>query len=206
MKSFHPLLLAAAIACAPTPCFAASGTDQLFLLDKTTASAYLEFSVSVHPAPDAKSGKPGVPEQYASTLLFDRPGQFRLVLDPGGKREFRAVGDEQVVRWLDLATGAFGKAKPGEVVDPLASLLLGTVGEFGRFAEAKDQALAKDSPLVAVRLQPRVYGSGVLTAQAWLHQGQLTGLAFDLVDGRRVFLAVSLFKHNPKTSPDDFEL
>ncbi len=208
MKCFRPLLLAAVVACAPTLAIAAptSGTDQLFLLDKTTASAYLEFVVSVHPAPDAKSGKRGAPEQYASSLLFDRPGQFRLVLDPGGKREFRAVGDEDLVRWLDLATGVFGKAAPGEVIDPLASLLLGTAGEFGRLTTGKDLVLAKDSPLTAVRLLPRVYGSSTLTAQAWLHQGQLTGLAFELVDGRRVFVAVTSFKHNPKTAPGDFEL
>jgi hypothetical protein len=208
MKSIQMLLLAAAVTCTPALSVAApaSGTDQLFLLDKSTASAYLEFSVSVHPAPDAKSGKRGTPEQYASSLLFERPGQFRLVLDPGGKHEFRAVGDEDLVHWLDLATGVYGKDKPGDVIDPLASLLLGTVGEFGRLAEAKDVVLAKDSPLTAVQLQPRVYGSGVLTAQAWLHQGQLTGLAFELVDGRRVFVAVTTFKHNPKTTPGDFEL
>ena len=208
MRSLRPLLLAAAVACAPSLCLAApvSGTDQLRLLDKTTASAYLEFSVSLHPAPDPKSGQREAPEQYAASLLLDRPGQFRLVLDPGGKREFRAVGDEDLVRWLDLATGAFGKAAPGEVIDPLASLLLGTVGEFGRLTEAKDLAAAKDSPVAAVRLQPRVYGSEVLAAQAWLHDGQLTGLAFDLRDGRRVFVAVTAFKHNPETVPDDFEL
>jgi hypothetical protein len=208
MRSFRPLLLAAAVACAPSLSVAApvSGADQLRLLDKTTASAYLEFSVSLHPAPDPKSGKREAPEQYAASLLLDRPGQFRLVLDPGGKREFRAVGDEGLVRWLDLATGAFGKAEPGEVIDPLANLLLGTVGELGRLTEAKDLVQAKDSPVTAVQLQPLVYGSDVLTAQAWLHQDQLTGLAFDLRDGRRVFVAVTGFEHNPKTAPGDFEL
>ncbi|MFY2763955.1 hypothetical protein [Arenimonas sp. MALMAid1274] len=207
MNLTRSLLLALALTAAPLmPSLAADGAaDALALLDKTTASGYLTLQVSHHAAPSPK-GKPGAVRTYQATLLFDRPDLFRYVLNPGKSNEFRAVGDGDQVRWLDLATGASGKGEAAKLAEPVALALLGTAGELGRLATVRPVGLGKDNKLSGARVVPQVYGSRVRLATAWFHQGQPVGFDFEMHDGTRTFVAVLGFQPNVQTAPKDFEL
>lgn len=187
---------------------AASATQQLQVLDKTTASGQLDVVVALYDPP-GKDGKYAAPKRYPAQVLFERPDRFRLVLRPGTQTEYRAVASAGIVRWLDLATGFSGKAEAGKVTDPLALALalLGSAGELLRFSSAKDLVLSKDSKISGARLQPNTWGTGVESGTAWLSSdGMPIGFEFLLTDSSRVFVSVLLFKQNVQTKPGDFEL
>lgn len=185
---------------------AASASDLLRHYDKTTYSGALDVYVDLYAAPD-KNGKVGAPQRYPAKLLFERPDRFRLVLRPGAKNEFRAVGEAGIVRWLDLATGFSGKEEADKVTDPLALALLGTAGEWLRFSAAKDLPVSKNAKLSGARFDPNAYGSGVESGLAWFDSdGQPVGFEFNMTDRSRVFVAVMSFAQNVPTKPDDFQL
>lgn len=204
-------LIAAALAfglvLAPfTASFAQSATGYLQTLDKTTVSGSLDVLVDLYPAPD-KYGKVGQPQRYPAKLLFQRPDRFRMVLYPGQKNEYRAVAEAGIVRWLDLSTGFSGKDKIDALVDPLAVALLGTAGELARFSGAKDLPLAKGSKLLGATLTPKGWGSSVTQALVWLStDGKPVGYEFRLADGRKLFVAVLTFQHNPQLPPSTWKL
>ncbi|GAB3346259.1 LolA family protein [Lysobacter tyrosinilyticus] len=205
MKFFSSFVMLLAFAAA-SPTHAQSGSDQLRAYDKTTYSGYLEVRVSLYGPVDTKGGY-AAPTVYTATVLFERPDRFRLTINPGAKNEYRAVAAGGTVQWLDLATGAYGKAKVDEVVDPLASALLASVGELSRFGVAKDVALDPKGPVMGTRVTPMVWGTGVARAFAFFGaDGRPAGFDYAMHDGSRVFLAVSYFKQNVKTSPQDFQL
>jgi outer membrane lipoprotein-sorting protein len=186
--------------------FAQSATGYLYTLDKTTWSGALDVRVDLYPAPD-KYGKVGQAQRYPAKLLFQRPDRFRMVLRPGEKNEYRAVAEGGIVRWLDVATGVSGKDKIDALVDPLAVALLGTAGELTRFGGAKDLPLAKGSKLLGATLAPKGWGSRVTQGLVWLStDGKPVGYEFRLADGRRVFVAVLGFQHNPQLPPDTWKL
>ncbi len=185
---------------------AASATDQLNALDKSTYSGALEVSVDLYAPPD-KNGKVDAPQRYPATLLFERPDRFRLVLRPGAKDEFRAVADAGIVRWLDLATGVSGKDAAEKVTEPLAIALLGAAGELFRFTTAEDLTLSKGSKISGTRITSKTWGSGIESGLAWFSSdGQPIGFEFVLSDQTKVFISVLSFKQNVKTSPGDFQL
>lgn len=211
MNRANPLCLALALslgAAIPAAANAAptGASEQLLLIDKTTGSGALSVIVTTYGPASPKTGKRDAGKRTNATLLFERPDRFRLVLDPGGKNERRIVGDGDVVRWLDLATGLQGKAKASDVTDPTVLALLGTVAELGTYAPPKDIALAKDSPVSGARLVPASFGAQAVSVNAWLHQGQPAGFAFGMADGGRTFVAVLAFKANVELKPSDFEL
>jgi hypothetical protein len=181
-------------------------TDQLSTFDKTTYSGALTLSVDLYDAPD-KYGKLGAPKRYPAQLLFARPDQFKLVLRPGAKDEFRAVGSAGTVRWLDLTTGFSDKEVAGKVLDPLALALLGTAGELSRLGKATELPLSKGSKISGARFDPKTYGSGIDKATVWFSSdGKPAGFEFELSDRRRVFIAVLGFQQNVQTKPGDFVL
>ena len=185
---------------------APGASEQLLLIDKTTGSGALSVIVTTYGAASPKTGQRDAGKRVPATLLFERPDRFKLVLDPGGKNERRIVGDGEVVRWLDLATGLQGKAKASDVTDPTVLALLGTVAELGTHAPSKDIALAKESPVSGARLVPASFGAQAVSVNAWLHAGQPAGFAFAMADGGRTFVAVLAFKANLALKPSDFEL
>ncbi|MEQ1513910.1 MAG: hypothetical protein ABL934_14675 [Lysobacteraceae bacterium] len=187
------------------PAHAASATQQLQYLDKTTYSGYLDVAVSLYDPP-GKDGKYGAAKRYPAQLLFERPGRFRLVLRPGAK-EYRAVADAGIVRWLDLATGLSGKGDAAKIVDPLTLGLLGTAGELLRFSGGKDLPLPSTSKVSAARLAPKTWATSVDSGTAWLSSdGKPIGFEFILADRTKVFVSVLLFKQNVPTKPGDFQL
>lgn len=189
-----------------TASFAQSATDYLQALDKSTYSGALDVRVDLYPAPD-KYGKVGQPQRYPAKLLFQRPDRFRMVLYPGAKNEYRAVAEAGIVRWLDLSTGLSGKDKIDALVDPLAIALLGTAGEFARFGGAKNLPLAKGSKLLGATLSPKGWGSRVTQGLVWLStDGKPMGYEFRFADGRKLFVAVLTFQHNPQLPPDTWKL
>ena len=199
------LALSAGLA-APAADAQGSAAQQLAAHDQSLLTGYLEAHAAFYPAPD-KKGLYGPADTYPVTLLFERPDRFRLVLDAGGKREYRAVSEAGIVRWLDLATGVSGKSEASKLVDPIAVALLGSAGELTRHLSPKDITLGKNSKLSGARLQPLAWATGVERGVAWLDEnGTPVGFEFILTDRSRVFLSVSKFVPNPKTSPDDFKL
>lgn len=189
-----------------TASVAQSATDYLQTLDKTTYSGALDVRVDLYPAPD-KYGKVGQPQRYPAKLLFQRPDRFRMVLYPGAKNEYRAVAEGGIVRWLDLSTGLSGKDKIDALVDPLAIALLGTAGELARFGGAKNLPLAKGSKLLGATLTPKGWGSRVTQGLVWLStDGKPVGYEFRFADGRKLFVAVLTFQHNPQLPPDTWKL
>lgn len=192
---------------APHAAAQGSAAQQLSTFDKTLLTGYVEGRATFYPAPDKKTGRYGAPSVYPVQVLFERPDRFRLVLDAGGKAEYRAVAEGGIVRWLDLATGVSGKSEATKLVDPVALGLLGSAGELMRLLGPKDVSLGKDSKHSGARLQPRAWATGVQRGLAWLGpDGAPVGFEFIFTDGARVFLAVSKFEQNPKTGPDDFKL
>jgi hypothetical protein len=188
------------------PAHAASATQQLQYLDKTTYSGYLDVAVSLYDPP-GKDGKYGAAKRYPAQLLFERPGRFRLVLRPGAKDEYRAVADAGIVRWLDLATGFSSKAEASKIVDPLTLGLLGTAGELLRFSGSKDLPLPSTSKVSAARLAPNTWATSVDSGTTWLSSdGKPIGFEFILADRTKVFVSVLLFKQNVPTKPTDFQL
>jgi outer membrane lipoprotein-sorting protein len=184
--------------------YAASATDRLTHLDKTTYSGSLDVQVSVYAAP-AKGGSLGAPHRYPATLLFERPDRFRLVLRPGAKDELRVVAEAGVVRWLDLGTGLSGKERAEDVTDPLALALLGTAGEILRFTGAKDIAGSGDSMLDGAILTPRTWDSPIEQGVVWFSRtGIPLSFEFRLRDRSRVVVSILNFEQNAKTGPDDF--
>lgn len=211
MKLPSPLFLALALslgAAIPVATNAAStsASEQLRLIDKTTGSGALSAIVTTYGAASPKTGRRDAGQRMNATLVFERPDRFRLVLDPGGKRERRIVGDGEVVHWLDLATGLRGKAAASDVADPTVLALLGTVAELGTYAPSKDIALGKDSPVNGARMLPASFGAQAVSVNAWLHAGQPAGFALDRADGGRTFVAILEYKANPGLKPSDFEL
>lgn len=189
-----------------TASFAQSATDYLQALDKSTYSGALDVRVDLYPAPD-KYDKVGQPQRYPAKLLFQRPDRFRMVLYPGAKNEYRAVAEAGIVRWLDLSTGLSGKDKIDALVDPLAIALLGTAGEFARFGGAKNLPLAKGSKLLGATLSPKGWGSRVTQGLVWLStDGKPMGYEFRFADGRKLFVAILTFQHNPQLPPDTWKL
>lgn len=210
MKRIHaPFVAALALGALLAPSSAAhaqSATDYLYALDKSTWSGALDVHIDLYPAPD-KSGKVGQPQRYPAKLLFQRPDRFRMVLHPGAKNEYRAVAEAGIVRWLDMATGLSGKDKTEALVDPVVVGLLGTAGELARYGGAKDLPLPKGSKLLGATLAPKGWGSSVTQGQVWLStDGKPAGYEFRLADGRRVFIAVLAFQHNPQLPPDTWKL
>ena len=213
MNMIRPLLLTLALGLPfslPADAASPSGKETLALYDQTTASGYLTVQVHRYSAPtfDSKGVRTGPKAlgTHQATVLFDRPDLFRFVVNPGQKNEFRAVGDGELLRWLDLSTGVFGKEKVDRLAEPLALALLGTAGELGRMGQTRDVVLGKGSKFTGARVMPRVFGSRVAVATAWFHEGKPTGFDFEMRDGSRTFVAVLGFKPNVKTSPKDFEL
>lgn len=210
MKRIHALFvatLALGTMFAPSPAaHAQSATDYLYTLDKTTWSGALDVRVDLYPAPD-KYGKVGQPQRYPAKLLFERPDRFRMVLRPGAKNEYRAVAEAGIVRWLDLSTGISGKDKIEALVDPMVIGLLGAAGELARYGGAKDLPLAKGSKLLGASFTPKGWGSSVAQGLVWLGtDGKPVGYEFRFADGRKLFIAVLAFQHNPQLPPDTWKL
>ena len=80
------------------------------------------------------------------------------------------------------------------------------MAELQAHAPAKDVVLGKKSPVIGARLIPTGVGNSAVAVNAWLHDGQPTGFAFDMADGGRVFVAVMSFKANVALKPSDFTL
>lgn len=208
MNLLRPLsVLTVALALsAPVPASAASASQRLVALDKTTYSGHLDIHVDLYEAPKTP-GKYGAPKRYPAQLLFERPDRFRLVLRPGANDEYRAVAQAGVVDWIDMGTGLSGKNETAKVTDPLALALLGSAGELLRFAGAKDLPMPQGSKLSGARLRPGTWGSGVESGSAWFgSDGQPSGFEFVMLDGSKVFFSVLRFKQNVQTKPGDFIL
>lgn len=187
-------------------CLAQSATSYLQSLDKSTWSGALDVRVDLYPAPD-KYGKVGQPQRYPAKLLFQRPDRFRMVLYPGQKNEYRAVAEAGIVRWLDLSTGVSGKDRIEALVDPVVIGLLGAAGELTRYGGAKDLPLAKGSKLLGATFTPKGWGSSVTQALVWLStDGKPVGYEFRFADGRKLFVAVLAFQHNPQLPPETWKL
>lgn len=211
MTLFRPLLTTALAASlcvlvAPTRVEAVNtATADLIALDKATATGYLDARVSLYAPPNTK-GQYAAPTVYPAQLLFARPGQFRFVLRPGAKNEYRAAASGGVVSWIDLGTGLSGQGKTVDVVDPAAQALLGTVGGLLQFAPAKEVAVSTKNPVRGVNLAPRSFGTSVIAATAWFGNDQPVGFEFVFSDRSRVFISVLSFKQNVPTKPGDFTL
>lgn len=185
---------------------AETASDQLAYFDKTTLSGYLQARVSVYGPPDGKGRYPA-PKVYPANVLFERPDRFRIVLNPGEKNEYRAVAVGGIARWVDFSTGLSGKDAVVDLVDPLAVGLLDSAGELSRFGAAGDLPLGKDAPISAVRTIPAAWGTSVAKTLVFFGaKGEPVGFDFSLHDGSRLFFAVTHFRQNPDTSPEDFEL
>lgn len=182
-----------------------TATNDLLALDKSLASGWLEARVEFYAPPDAK-GNAGVPQVYPAKLLFARPGQFRLVLRPGAKDEYRAAASGGMVSWIDMATGIGSKDSYDKVVDPFARAMLGVAGAIARFSPAKEIAVNPQYPLRGAKLTTKVYGSSVVSSKAWFYNDQLSGFEFLLSDNSRVFVSVLTFTPNVATKPGDFAL
>ncbi len=189
----------------PSAQAATTAVDQLIYYDKYTASGLLEVKVDLYDPPNSK-GQYGAAKTYPAQLLFARPDQFKLVLRPGAKDEFRAVGSTGTVNWVDYATGFYGKEKAEDVTDPVALALLGSAGELLRFAPAKELPVSKQSVMRGATLSPKSYGSNIRSATAWFNNDQPIGFEFLLNDKRRVFISILSFKQNVSTKPGDFQL
>ncbi len=203
-------ILALAFVLGPTavlPASAQSGVQRLQDFDKTTHSGRIEAVVERYAPPD-KSGKYGAPQRYPAQLLFERPDRFRMVVRPGQKNEYRAVAENGIVRWLDVATGFSGKAQIGTLVDPLAIALLDSAGELLRFTGARDLPQPKTSKIFGARLDPSGWGSAVETGVVWFSSsdGMPIGFQFRTSDGGKIHIAVLRFDQNVKTTPEDFQL
>lgn len=183
---------------------ASAAIDRLKTYDGTTSTAYLDVNVQLY-APPVK-GKYGQPQSYRAQLLFARPDRFRLVLHPGLKNEYRAVGSAGSVQWLDLGTGLSGQGKAEEYVDAGALDLLRTVGQLSRYAPAKELPISPNSPLRGAVLRPASYGSQVLRAVVWFRNDQPHQFEIHYRDGRKLYAAVSTFQQNVSTKPSDFML
>lgn len=182
-----------------------TATADLIALDKSIATGWLEARVEFYPPPDAKNNA-GTPKIVPAQLLFARPNQFRLVLRPGAKDEYRAAASGGVVRWLDMATGIGGQAKYDTLVDPFARAMLGVAGAIARQAPAKEIAVNPNAPLRGTKATTRTYGSSVISSKAWFYNDQPVGFEFVLSDNSRVFVSVLTFKPNVATKPGDFSL
>lgn len=194
------------VAATPTQAAPASASEQLLVIDKTTENGALSVVVTTYGPASPKTHERGEGTTLAATLLFERPGRFKLVLDPGGKYERRVVGDGETATWFDRPTGLQGKAKTSDVMDPTLIALLGTVAELQAYAAAKDFVLDKKSPVIGAQLIPAGWGNSAVAVNAWLHDGQPTGFSFELADGGRIFVAVMSFKANVPLKPSDFKL
>jgi hypothetical protein len=192
-------------ACSAAHVVAAS--DRLGYFDKTTFSGYFEARVSRCAAPDAK-GRYAAPQVYPATVLFERPDRFRFAINPGAKNEYRAVASNGIVQWLGSGHWHV-RARPGprDVVDPLASALLGSVGELIRYGTSKDIPLAKQNSLFANAGDAAGVGiAGVAGIRILRREWPPSGFEFAMQDGSRVFIALSYFKQNVKDLAQDFQL
>lgn len=199
------LATAFATAFVAAPAQAASAAiDRLKTYDGTTGTAFLDVNVQLYAAP--VKGKYGQPQSYRAQLLFARPDRFRLVLHPGLKNEYRAVGSAGTVQWLDLGTGLSGQGKADEYVDAGALDLLRTVGQLSRYAPAQELPMPPNSTLRGAVLHPVSYGSHVLRAVAWFRNDQPHLFEIHYRDGRKLYAAVSTFQQNVTTKPSDFVL
>ena len=198
-------VLATTLVCAFAPTtHAASASEALALLDKTTLNGRLDAVIDVY-APPEKEGQSGAHERYPAQVVFERPDRFRISIRPGEKNEYRAVAEAGVVRWLDLATGWSGKAEVDQVTDPLALALLGTAGELQRHAEIKDLPQTKGSTLTGARMSPRVLVGDLSDGLVWIgDDGQPIGFEFRFVDGGKVFVSVLRLERNLELPPGTF--
>jgi len=201
------IVLAMLCALAPVaPTLAASASESLALLDKTTLNGRLEVIVELY-APPGKDGTADDPERYPAELVFERPDRFSLTIRRGEKKEYRAVAEAGVVRWLDVATGATGKADVAQLIDPLVLALLGTAGELATYASAKDLALPKNSPMRGALLAPHTQAGELATCTVWVGEtGEPIGYDFQFFDGRRVFVSVLRQERNIVLSGKEFSL
>lgn len=183
---------------------AGSAVDRLKYYDGTTSTAWFDGQAKLYAAP--VKGNYGTPQRYRAQLLFARPDRFRLMLRPGAKNEYRAVGNAGSVQWLDLATGLSGQGKALEYVDPAALDLLRTVGELWRFAPSKELPAAGKGSLRGAVLVPKSFDSRVKRAVVWFRNDQPYSFEFEFVDGRKLQFTVSSFKQNVPTKPSDFQL
>lgn len=203
-RLFAMLATASALILA-APAFAAgAAVDRLKYYDGTTSTAWFDGQAKLYAAP--VKGNYGTPQRYRAQLLFARPDRFRLMLRPGAKNEYRAVGSAGSVQWLDLATGLSGQGKAIEYVDPAALDLLRTVGELWRFAPSKELPAADNGNLRGAVLVPKSFDSRVKRAVVWFRNDQPYSFDFEFVDGRKLQFTVSSFKQNVPTKPSDFQL
>lgn len=205
-QALFPVIVAIGLAL-PGAAGAQSASERLAYYDKTSTSGALNVVVDLYAAPD-KTGKYGTPTRYPAQVLFQRPNRFRIALRPGQGNEYRAVADGGIVLWLDMATGAQGKATMAEVVDPLAIALLSAGGELSRQSTSKDLPPTKASKVAGTRLQPRIWGTPIVHGEAWFStaDGRPAGFEFVFADGRKVFIAVSTYQLNPQIPASAWQL
>lgn len=182
-----------------------TATADLTALDKSTTSGWLEARIEFYPPPDAKNNA-GTPKIIPAQLLFARPNQFRLVLRPGAKDEYRAAASGGVVSWLDMGTGMGGQSKYDTLVDPFTRAMLGVAGAITRHAPAQDIPVNPNSPLRGAKSTTRTYGASVVSSKTWFYNDKPIGFEFTLSDHSRVFVSVLSFKPNVATKPGDFSL
>lgn len=204
-RCFSALLAASLTLYATVPTFAAGpAVDRLKYFDGTTSTAWFDGQAKLYAAP--VKGNYGTPQRYRAQLLFARPDRFRLMLRPGAKNEYRAVGNAGSVQWLDLGTGFSGQGKALDYVDPAALDLLRAVGELWRFAPSKELPAADKGNLRGAVLVPKSFDSRVKRAVVWFRNDQPYSFDFEFVDGRKLQFTVSSFKQNVPTKPSDFQL
>ena len=207
-RSFLPFVVAASLCVLAAPiCADAANTasDNLYILDKTTATGLLSAQVSLYAPPNTK-GQYAAPKVYPVQLLFARPDQFKFALNPGSKSEYRAAASGGVVSWIDLGTGISGQGKTVDLVDPVAIALLGSVGQLSQYAPPKEIAVNSKSLVRGAKLIPRNYGTSIASANAWFANDLPVGFEFIFVDKSRVFISVLQYKPNVATKPTDFKL
>lgn len=208
MHRIHRFVVVAAVALlAPLGVASAvnTATTDLIALDKATTTGWLEARVEFYPPPDAKNNA-GTPKIIPAQLLFARPNQFRLVMYPGAKNEYRAAASDGVVSWWNLATGTGGQGKYDTIVDPFTRAMLGVAGAIAHYAPAKELPVNPNTPLRGAKSTIRTYGSSVVSSKTWFYNDKPVGFEFVLSDNSRVFVSVLTFKQNVATKPGDFAL
>ncbi|UHQ22737.1 hypothetical protein LVB77_19135 [Lysobacter sp. 5GHs7-4] len=185
---------------------ASSATALLQSMDQTHYSARVVARISRYAPPLKGKTEHALIRTDSVELLLERPDRFRFVLRPGAKDETTFVAQAGIARWRDKATGATGKAKTEDVVDPLALIALGTAGELKRYVKLSELNPGKSSPLRGARLDPRVFGSDVERATAWFGNDKPVGYGFEMSDGGRIYVAIASYQPNVQTKPGDFEL